>query len=86
MWDNKYRSSSTSLQPSPTFKEGSAAFENARQQAILTISRDTTLQPTIQAQAIQKLDKGNVITNTIGSGGATNSVTVKLCNGKPCGK
>jgi filamentous hemagglutinin len=44
------------------------------------------LQPTIQAQAIQKLDKGNVITNTIGSGGATNSVTVKLCNGKPCGK
>lgn len=71
------------MQSSPTFTNPSA-LENAVEQAERIIRKDTSLPPEIQAQALQNLKDKNVITNTVGSGAAKNSVTVKLCDGKPC--
>ncbi|MDR2341604.1 MAG: hypothetical protein LBD84_00990 [Campylobacteraceae bacterium] len=83
LWDSKYRSSTTAMQSSSTFTNPSA-FNKAIRDAIKIIDKDTTLPANIKEQALKNLEKRNIITNTVGHGGAKNSVTVKLCNGKPC--
>ncbi|TCS32902.1 filamentous hemagglutinin [Paucimonas lemoignei] len=82
LWDSKFRSAQTSIQQSPTFSNAStnvAAVEEAR-----NVIRASDLPDQIKIQALQNLDKGNFITNTVGSGGAKNSVHVRYCGNKPC--
>ena len=82
LWDNKYRSASTSMGQSTTF-ESDSARANAVEQAKAAIGT-SSLPDSIKQQAIDNLDKGNFVTNTVGSGGVKNSTQVRYCGNKPC--
>ena len=82
LWDSKYRSSSTTIEQSPTYVKdttSAAAIQEAKD-AIAS----SNLPPAVMNTALQKLYKGDYTTNTVGSGGAKNSYQVRYCNGKPC--
>jgi filamentous hemagglutinin len=83
LWDSKFRSSSQSIQSSPTFTPGSDAVNNAVNQAVSAIENSNLPQSTIN-NALQNLQDGNFTANTVGSGSVKNSVQVKFCGGKPC--
>ncbi len=83
LWDNKYRSSATSVPSSPTFTLGSSALDGAVSDAQTAI-RNSTLPDSVKQQAIQNLRDGNFKANTVGSGAAKNSTAVRFCGNTPC--
>ncbi|WP_446479745.1 beta strand repeat-containing protein [Burkholderia pseudomallei] len=83
LWDNKYRSATRILDPSTTFGVDSNAMNNAINQAIRAVN-GSTLPQAVKDAAINNLNAGNFVTNTVGSGGLKNSVPIRFCNGKPC--
>lgn len=70
--DAKYRSSPTTIQPSPTFTQPER-LKNAVDEAIRTIQSNTTLAPDVRAAAIRELQQGSFRTRTVGFGLAKNS-------------
>lgn len=83
LWDSKFRSSNQVVQSSPTFTPSSNALDNAINQAVGAIEDSNLPQSTIN-RALQNLQDGNFTTNTVGSGGAKNSMQIRFCGGKPC--
>lgn len=83
LWDNKFRSSSQSIQSSTTFTPGSDAMNNAINKAVKEIESSNLPQSTIN-NALQNLQDGNFTANTVGSGSVKNSMPVRFCGGKPC--
>jgi filamentous hemagglutinin len=81
LWDNKFRSSSSNIPSSPTFKEDSSALNKAVEGAKADI-KSSNLSPEIKEKAIQNLDRRNFTANTVGSGSAKNSTTVTFRNGQ----
>jgi hypothetical protein len=82
LWDNKFRSADRSIPESTTFsstKNQGAIIEEARR-AI----QEANLSPAIEQRALMNIGSGTYVTNTVGSGGARNSVQVRYCNGSPC--
>ncbi|WP_158497416.1 VENN motif pre-toxin domain-containing protein [Mannheimia granulomatis] len=83
LWDNKYRSGSTSGKISPTFdNEGTRA--NAIREARREIESSALLSPEIQQKALENLRKRNFTTYTVGSGKVKNSVIQKYCDNQKC--
>ncbi|MGU3390752.1 two-partner secretion domain-containing protein [Sphingomonas sp. M1A8_2b] len=85
LWDNKYRTAVSMIGPSPTFTPNSARLNNAIDQATVAIN-SSDLSPALRVKALSNLQSGNFVTNTPGSGGLRNSVQVRYCSGKVCGK
>ncbi len=83
LWDNKYRSGTTMLNPSPTFDPDSSALRGALRDAVTAI-RGSNLPDAVKLTAVQNALQGNVTTNTVGAGAARNSTIRKLCGGLPC--
>lgn len=83
LWDSKFRSSSTTINSSPTFAPGSSALANAVKQAETKIA-NSSLSPAMKDQAIQNLRAGNYNTATVGAGAVKNSVVVRMCGNNPC--
>ncbi|WP_197386221.1 hypothetical protein [Ralstonia pseudosolanacearum] len=83
LWDNKYRSGTTMLNPSPTFDPDSSALRGALRDAVTAI-RGSNLPDAVKLTAVQNALRGNVTTNTVGAGAARNSTIRKLCGGLPC--
>ncbi|WP_081060254.1 filamentous hemagglutinin N-terminal domain-containing protein [Burkholderia territorii] len=83
LWDNKFRTDIRGLTPSATFANDSAAFESAVGQAKREIL-NSNLPSEIRQKALDNLNSGNFVTNTVGSGGLKNSVSIRYCGGKPC--
>jgi len=82
LWDNKYRSATRSIGDSPTF-----ANEGTRDAALTEATaaiRASNLPQSVKDAAMNNLDQLNFTTNTVGLGGAKNSVQVRYCGGKPC--
>lgn len=83
LWDNKYRSGSTSGKISPTFDKPNTR-ENAIEEAIKEIGKAKNISPEIRDRAIYNLGKGNFTTYTVGSGKVKNSVIQKFCSYQKC--
>jgi len=71
--------------PSPTFTPNSPRLTNAVEQATVAIT-SSDLSVALRVKALSNLQSGNFVTNTPGSGGLKNSVQVRYCLGKVCGK
>ncbi|WP_230942604.1 filamentous hemagglutinin N-terminal domain-containing protein [Burkholderia stagnalis] len=83
LWDSKYASAVGSLKSSPTFTPGSNRLSSAIDQARLVVE-NSALPDSVKATALGNINRGNFVTNTVGSGGYKNSVQVRFCNGSPC--
>lgn len=83
LWDSKYSSAVGSLKSSPTFTPGSNRLNSAIDQARLAVE-NSALPDSVKATALGNINRGNFVTNTVGSGGYKNSVQVRFCNGSPC--
>ncbi|WP_232437379.1 filamentous hemagglutinin N-terminal domain-containing protein [Burkholderia ubonensis] len=83
LWDSKYSSAVDSLKSSPTFTPGSNRLSSAIDQARLAVE-NSALPDSVKATALGNINRGNFVTNTVGSGGYKNSVQVRFCNGSPC--
>ncbi|MGC5832380.1 hemagglutinin [Ralstonia pseudosolanacearum] len=83
LWDNKYRSGATMLNPSPTFDPGSTALRGALRDAVTAI-QGSSLPDTVKLRAVQNALRGDVTTATVGAGAARNSTIRRLCGGLPC--
>ncbi|WP_244143006.1 filamentous hemagglutinin N-terminal domain-containing protein [Burkholderia stagnalis] len=83
LWDSKYSSAAGSLKSSPTFTPGSNRLNSAIDQARLVVE-NSALPDSVKATALGNINRGNFVTNTVGSGGYKNSVQVRFCNGSPC--
>ncbi|WP_246711270.1 hemagglutinin repeat-containing protein [Rhizobium ruizarguesonis] len=82
-WDNKFRSGSQAVPPSPTFTPGSNTVVNMLDDAEKVI-RNANLPPAVAENAIRNIFQQNFITTTVGSGNARNSVRIPFCGGRPC--
>ncbi|USI74474.1 hemagglutinin repeat-containing protein [Sphingomonas morindae] len=83
LWDSKWRSASGMIKSSDTFTPGSNALARAVRDAQEKIER-SSLPNNIKEVASKNLLERNLITNTPGSGSLRNSVSVRLCRGRPC--
>jgi hypothetical protein len=72
LWDVKYRGKPTALQPSKTFSVAQRRA-NAIQQAIDTLTANTTLSKEVRDKAIDNLERKTFKTRTVGWGEAKNS-------------
>lgn len=82
LWDNKFRSSPTMIDQSPTFTKGTtrvSALEEARN---AVTASDLPFE--IKQKALLNLQQGTFVTNTVGSGSAKNSVQIRYCGGNVC--
>jgi len=83
LWDSKFRSGIQNVPSSTTFTPQSNALNNALSDAQVAIV-NSNLPAAAKQQALQNLQEGNFTANTVGSGAAKNSTTVKFCSGSPC--
>lgn len=83
MWDSKYSSAVDSVKSSPTFTPGSNRLSSVIDQARLAVE-NSAQSDSVKATALGNINRGNFVTNTVGSGGYKNSVQVRFCNGSPC--
>jgi filamentous hemagglutinin len=83
LWDSKYRSASTTIGESPTYRKH-VTRENAVEEAIRTIRANMSLPPAARAAALQNLRAGNYTTRTVAAGEVRNSVARRYCGGMPC--
>jgi len=83
LWDNKFLSNAQGIPSSTTFTPQSSALNGALSDARTAI-QGSDLPQAIKDQALQNLQNGNFTTNTVGSGAAKNSTTVRFCGFSPC--
>ena len=82
LWDSKFLSGERRIGESTTFS-GATTREAAKVEAISAIgASDLTMAQ--KQLATSKVQAGDFVTKTVGSGNAKNSVIVRYCGGSPC--
>ena len=84
LFDAKFRSNPSNVQPTTTFAQGSNTLRRALVEARDAIEA-SNLPEAVKVRARANLDAGNFNAHTPGAGAARNSVITRFCNNKICG-